>query len=278
MGCPSKMLSRAALLCFLRHRGRRGAEVHSSALASLFRSLAAPAPVPAPPRRRESADGQSTCENARDTRHPRVGTTRGFVIMCCLVHVLFSWWGRVAVPAQWQWPYSVPRRPRRSGRLKRPRVGSVRIRADLASYRCELAPYRCGLAPYRCEPAPYRCDLAPRSLRSRALSLRCRALLSLRARALSLRARALSLRAGAAGRCDSRPIAASSRPIAAIAPVGSVGAPPLDLCVSSRRSRGYEKPKRAFTGPLGSTQHRELRPAHRKRPSHRETKRASNGM
>ena len=54
--------------------------------------------------------------------------------------------------------------------------------------------------------------------------------------------------------------------------------PYSDLCVSSRRSRGYEKPKRAFTGPLGSTQHRELRPAHRKRPSHRETKRASNGM
>ena len=81
--------------------------------------------------------------------------------MCCLVHVLFSWWGRVAVPAQWQWPYSVPRRPRRSGRLKRPRVGSVRIRADLASYRCELAPYRCELAPYRCEFAPYRFDFAP---------------------------------------------------------------------------------------------------------------------
>ena len=138
-----------------------------------------------------------TCGNTHDTRHPRVGTTRGFVIMCCLVNVLFSWWERVAVPAQWQWPYSLPRRPRRSGRLKRPRVGSVRIRADLASYRCELAAYRCGLAPYRCEPAPYRCDLAPRSLRSRALSLR--------ARALSLRARALSLRAGAASRCDLAP-------------------------------------------------------------------------
>ena len=91
------------------------------------------------------------------------------------------------------------RRPRRSGRLKRPRVGSVRIRADLASYRFDLAPYRCELAPYRCELAPYRCDLAPRSLRSRAL-------LSLRARALSLRSRrALSLRAGAAGRCELAP-------------------------------------------------------------------------
>ena len=42
--------------------------------------------------------------------------------------------------------------------------------------------------------------------------------------------------------------------------------PHSDLCVSSRRSRGYKKNKRAFTGPLGSTQHRELRPAHRKRP------------
>ena len=70
----------------------------------------------------------------------------------------------------------------------------------------------------------------------------------------------------------------------AVGPARARARPPMravpysDLCVSSRRSRGYEKPKRAFTGPLGSTQHRELRPAHRKRPSHRETKRASNGM
>ena len=34
----------------------------------------------------------------------------------------------------------------------------------------------------------------------------------------------------------------------------------------------------SITGPLGSTQHRERRPACRKKTSHRETKRASNGM
>ena len=55
------------------------------------------------------------------------------------------------------------------------------------------------------------------------------------------------------------------------------GIPSQDREKFSRRPRGYKKPKRAFNGPLGSTQHRERRPAHRKRPSHRETKRASHG-
>ena len=44
---------------------------------------------------------------------------------------------------------------------------------------------------------------------------------------------------------------------------------------TSRRSCGYKNREFLISGPFGSTQHHDRRPARRKRESHRETKRAS---
>ena len=97
------------------------------------------------------------------------------------------------------------------------------VAANSRPYRCHHAPYRCQLAPYRCQYVPYRCQHAP---------YRCQPASPVAA--------------------NSFPIAANSRPIVSIAPVGSVGEPPLQCEKQNlRRSINSDERKTAHEPALG---------------------------